>query len=323
MSLLRRLSIPLMVLALAATAGCKKDKSDVYYGDDAAFEGMGGDGIDSAAVLSAGAGHDPQEPEVFDAGWVGMEAYEVLASARRGDLTYSQVRMSNGQFCTVFHQPDRMVRRVIIGSGRASEATQEVTFAAAGNMVLWFRSDRKTPATLDWAYFHRNSTLALYQVKIPGAQRANREAPAGFAGQIYSSVGDCLSRFGAPNPTPGTYSGPAVAAPQPQLQQPQPVAAPQPVPQPAPQAAPQAAPQRSYPGGAPVRITFRNDRQVAVQMLWLDYNGNEKSYGVLQPGQLFPVDTYVQHAWRFRDVGGTAQSWYVPVATNPTTVGVR
>ncbi|MEZ4299604.1 MAG: hypothetical protein R3B70_31940 [Polyangiaceae bacterium] len=63
----------------------------IYYGDDSAFEGMNGGGargIDNAAP------HDPSEPEVFDAGWVGMESYQVLNAAKRGEIVYSQARMN-------------------------------------------------------------------------------------------------------------------------------------------------------------------------------------------------------------------------------------
>lgn len=248
-----RLALPVVLLAIAAGTGCRGDKKgEVFFGDDLSYQVQGnGSTIDS----DIGAGHDPNEPAEFDARWVGMEAYETLNSARRGELPYSQVRTVSGVPCLLFHK-DRLVRRILIGSGRKNDPTQEYTFSQAGNIVLWFRSDRRTPATLDWAYFHRNSRLALYQVQRPGQARSNEQAPGSFAQDVFEGARQCLNAFGSMNPDPGVYNGPAGSEPQ------------QPAPQdPVPFAPPpvQPAPNNNYNGnnnnngnnnfGAPVRST--------------------------------------------------------------------
>ncbi|MEZ4297214.1 MAG: hypothetical protein R3B70_19775 [Polyangiaceae bacterium] len=326
MSFSRCLSISLVALSLATAVGCKKDKEDIYYGDDSAFEGMNAGaaahGIDNAAP------HDPSEPEVFDAGWVGMESYQVLNAAKRGEIVYSQARMSNGMYCTLFHgQNDRLVRRIVIGSGRQNDPTQEATFAASGNMVLWFRSDRKPKPTLDWAYFHRNSTLALYQVKRPGGARGTFAAPAGLANQIYTSVRDCLTSYGAENPPAGVYSGPGANEDGPEvdpLAQPVQPPSPAPVPVPAPAPVPAAnSGARSESGGGPVRVTFRNDRNDQVRVLWVDYQGNEKPYAWIPANHAYSVDTYVKHAWVVRDSSGGTVTRFVPKTGGSLMLPIR
>lgn len=218
---LHHLAIPAVLVAVTAATGCKKDKEEIFYGDDASYQVQAkgnGDGVDNDIAGP----HNPSEPADFSAGWVGQETYEVLQSARRGELPYSQVRSPSGAMCLLFHQ-DRLVRRLMIGSGRQNDPTQELTFSQSGSLLLWFRSDRRARPTFDWAYFHRNSRLALYQVQTPGGPRTERAAPDGFAQSIFDIASGCLTQFGASNPTPGTYFGPPAAAPAP-VPQPVPVA---------------------------------------------------------------------------------------------------
>ncbi|MFT3776572.1 MAG: hypothetical protein QM820_65365 [Minicystis sp.] len=63
----------------------------------------------------------------------------------------------------------------------------------------------------------------------------------------------------------------------------------------------------------PVDIKFVNRRPASVNVLWVDFQGVEKSYGVLQPGGEMPMHTYVRHLWVFRDAnGGEVWRWYAP-----------
>ena len=309
--MLHRLSIPVPVVlcALLAVAGCKKGDDDVFYGDEAAFEGIG-TSIESAApgAFNPGTGkHDPNEPAVFSAGWAGMEAYEVLQAAKRKDLALGQVKISTGEPCLVFHQ-NKLVRRMVIGTGRVDEPTREMTFSAAGGLVLWFYSNRQQPPTYSWAYFHQNSRLALFQIKYPGEQRQTTQAPGVLPDEAYAHANDCLRRFGATNPAAGEGVSGGGAAPG--GGQAGPGAAPgsgpglgaQPASQPAP-AQPQAqpgVPQRSASGGAPVKVKFINWRPDDVRMVWIDQSGQEKNFGKILADHNVDMDTYVGHVWVFR-----------------------
>jgi hypothetical protein len=57
---------------------------------------------------------------------------------------------------------------------------------------------------------------------------------------------------------------------------------------------------RSDDTRAPVTITFVNTSGRALQLVWLDFAGNEVSYGQVEAGGEQRFDTYVQHVWSVR-----------------------
>ena len=48
-------------------------------------------------------------------------------------------------------------------------------------------------------------------------------------------------------------------------------------------------------------IYVRNDFGALIQYLWVDYEGREQPYGVLDPGEDGTWATYAGHVWRFRE----------------------
>ncbi len=49
--------------------------------------------------------------------------------------------------------------------------------------------------------------------------------------------------------------------------------------------------------GDPTGIDFFNDTQFAYRILWIDFDGFLKEYGLLQPGEHAHYDTYIGHQW--------------------------
>lgn len=66
---------------------------------------------------------------------------------------------------------------------------------------------------------------------------------------------------------------------------------------------------RSDDSRAPVTITFVNRRPGPLDLVWLDFEGNEKSYGRLDPGAEKPFNTYVGHVWSLRDARDEVLRW--------------
>ena len=303
---------------LLATAGCKGGKDDLSYGDDAAFEGMGL-GVDNAAgaMGAPSAPHDPNEPAVFSAGWVGMEAYQVLQSARRGELATGQTRIGTGEPCLVFHD-NRLVRRMIIGTGKVDEPTREITFSAAGRMVLWFYSNRAPQPSYSWAYFHDNTRLALFQQKHPGSARETTTPPGILPDEAWAHANDCLTRFKATNPMAGVGNA-AATTPQP----PQPVSQPQPVAQPQPGSI-GASGQRSVNSTLPVKAKFINWRTDDLHVVWIDTQGVEKPYGKIPANHNIDMNTYVGHLWVFRSAAtGQEVTRFSATSQAPVNLDIR
>ncbi|WP_417687280.1 hypothetical protein [Roseibium sp.] len=67
----------------------------------------------------------------------------------------------------------------------------------------------------------------------------------------------------------------------------------------------------SLEGTRPGQIVFRNTSQEAVDIHWIDYNGGERVYARLQPGQLLDQQTFVSHAWLVRSAAGQCLGIYV------------
>ncbi|TWI82858.1 von Hippel-Lindau disease tumor suppressor protein [Roseibium hamelinense] len=68
---------------------------------------------------------------------------------------------------------------------------------------------------------------------------------------------------------------------------------------------------RSQQGTRPGQIVFRNMGQTPVEVHWIDYNGGERPYARLQPGQILEQETYVSHAWLVRGSNGQCRGIYV------------
>ena len=62
----------------------------------------------------------------------------------------------------------------------------------------------------------------------------------------------------------------------------------------------------SIPGGEPTPVTVRNRSRRKVEVLWLSYQGKERSAGTLVPGGSIRVQTYVGHCWRIVDAASGA-----------------
>jgi len=58
---------------------------------------------------------------------------------------------------------------------------------------------------------------------------------------------------------------------------------------------------RSIPGGEPTSITVVNESARKLEVLWLSYDGRERSAGTLVPGGQIRTQTYVGHCWRLVD----------------------
>ena len=68
---------------------------------------------------------------------------------------------------------------------------------------------------------------------------------------------------------------------------------------------------RSLDGNQPGQIVFRNTSQSTVVVHWIDYNGGERAYARLEPGQILEQQTYVSHAWLVRSASGQCLGIYV------------
>lgn len=56
--------------------------------------------------------------------------------------------------------------------------------------------------------------------------------------------------------------------------------------------------------GPPCVVTFVNEREEALELLWIDGGGRRRSYGALQPGERRTQNTYDGHNWLVRDSSG-------------------
>jgi len=52
---------------------------------------------------------------------------------------------------------------------------------------------------------------------------------------------------------------------------------------------------------APSRLRFVNVRPRAVSINWIAFDGSERPYGVIAPGEELVQSTYVAHRWMVRD----------------------
>lgn len=57
-------------------------------------------------------------------------------------------------------------------------------------------------------------------------------------------------------------------------------------------------------GSTPVTLSFENFTSFDVNIYWIDFEGNERLYGTLAPGEGYDQGTYSTHIWRVRDTDG-------------------
>lgn len=58
---------------------------------------------------------------------------------------------------------------------------------------------------------------------------------------------------------------------------------------------------RSIPGGEPARVTFINDSERKLELVWLSYDGRERSAGTLIPGGRIRLRSRTGDCWRLVD----------------------
>ena len=75
---------------------------------------------------------------------------------------------------------------------------------------------------------------------------------------------------------------------------------------------------RSANGGLNTTVTFVNRTQETRAVLWFDFAGQPKDYGMLEPGQSKAIQTWTTHPWMFTDGPGNCIEMYMPAAGSPT-----
>lgn len=68
---------------------------------------------------------------------------------------------------------------------------------------------------------------------------------------------------------------------------------------------------RSGSGRAATSIEFANHSAQAIQVYWIDYQGQHRPYATLRPGQSYVQGTYVTHLWLVTDTGGRCLGIYL------------
>lgn len=72
---------------------------------------------------------------------------------------------------------------------------------------------------------------------------------------------------------------------------------------------------RSTSGDSPVLVRFVNARPDRIELMWLDYDGNRKSYGTLEPGAIREQWTFLTHPWVIVDSSRACLEIRVPRAS--------
>ncbi|MEO1695251.1 MAG: hypothetical protein AAFR55_08445 [Pseudomonadota bacterium] len=62
----------------------------------------------------------------------------------------------------------------------------------------------------------------------------------------------------------------------------------------------------------PITVRFINRTRSQRTVMWLDYSGQPKEYGLIEPGQTFTQQTFVGHPWMFTDGPGNCKEIFVP-----------
>ncbi|NVK35397.1 MAG: hypothetical protein HWE23_13005 [Rhodobacteraceae bacterium] len=72
---------------------------------------------------------------------------------------------------------------------------------------------------------------------------------------------------------------------------------------------------RSFEGTQSGQIIFHNNSREAVDVYWIDYNGGERPYAHLEPGQFIEQQTFMSHAWLVRTSAGNCLGAYITRST--------
>ena len=71
-----------------------------------------------------------------------------------------------------------------------------------------------------------------------------------------------------------------------------------------------------------VPVHFVNASKEPRRLYWVDFSGTRQPYGVLQPGQRAPLQTYVTHAWMVTDASDRCMGTTV-VAKDSASLEIR
>ncbi len=66
---------------------------------------------------------------------------------------------------------------------------------------------------------------------------------------------------------------------------------------------------RSVDSRTTVTVTFSNTTQSPIEVLWLDYEGQEKHYGSIEAGREWRQQTFATHPWRFKQDGRVVSAY--------------
>lgn len=190
--------------ATASTASGPRTPQRSAFLDVLGEDGLGSLGMldgpqrESALYGRAAAPHTNVEPAKFSAGWVGVEAADVLRRARAKELEQATVSTAS-RTCLLFHEGG-IVRRLLTNDAIESH---EFAMSAKGNVLLWLRAVRDEQQSRQLAFFHAGKDLKLYQAWEGNGSRRTEPAPAGLREYVFSEAKDCFDAFHAKNPTPG------------------------------------------------------------------------------------------------------------------------
>ena len=56
---------------------------------------------------------------------------------------------------------------------------------------------------------------------------------------------------------------------------------------------------RSYNGVSKLTVSFVNNFSGPVEIVWLNYEGQQVSYGIIEPNQVWKQQTMITHPWAF------------------------
>ena len=56
---------------------------------------------------------------------------------------------------------------------------------------------------------------------------------------------------------------------------------------------------RSYDGSSKLTVSFVNNFSGPVEVVWLNYEGQQVSYGIIEPNQVWKQETMISHPWAF------------------------
>ena len=56
---------------------------------------------------------------------------------------------------------------------------------------------------------------------------------------------------------------------------------------------------RSYDGTSKLTVSFVNNFSGPVEVVWLNYEGQQVSYGIIEPNQVWKQQTMINHPWVF------------------------